>query len=739
MRFWTRIFAVSFAMGVVSGIVMSYEFGTNWSRFSVAVGNVVGPLIGYEVLSAFFLEATFLGVLLFGFNKVPPWLYVLSGAIVALGTAMSAFWILSANSWMQTPAGFELKDGIAYPTDWLAAIFNPSFPYRFAHMLNAAYLTTGFVVLAVGARYLLAGRHIEEGRTMLRMAIGLTAILAPLQLVIGDQHGLNTLQHQPIKVAAMEAHWDGDKPGDFEIFAWPDEKAETNRYAISIPNGASLILTHKINGLFPGLKSVPANERPPVKVVFFAFRIMLGFGFFMIGAALFGAFLWWRGTLFETRWYLAIMAQCWWVGFVAVIAGWVVTESGRQPWIVEGILRTADANSPVPAEHRRDAGAVRARLRRRVLVRHLLHQPADRQRIGKSGGEGDREVLRQSDLRSARGLAMEWYLPVIWAGLIGTAVAMYVILDGFDLGIGILFPFARSESERDQMMRTVAPFWDGNETWLVLGGGGLWVAFPSAYAVIMPALYLPVIVMLLALVFRGVAFEFRTVSRSKTWLNVAFTDRLDARRLRARRHPRRADPGHSGRKRRLCRRRARLGDALRLPLRLGADRRLRLARRHLAGDEDRRPGGASARAARPRNCCCWCCSSWRRSACGRRCRSRASRSAGSRCRTFYFLWPVPVVTALAAFAIWRGIEKGREVPPFLAAIVLFLLGYLGLVISNFPYLVPPVIAVWDTAAAPASQIFMLLGTLVLLPMILGYIAFVYWLFRGKVKEGESYH
>jgi cytochrome bd ubiquinol oxidase subunit I len=350
MRFWTRIFAVSFAMGVVSGIVMSYEFGTNWSRFSLTVGNVVGPLIGYEVLSAFFLEATFLGVLLFGFNKVPQWLYVLSGAIVALGTAMSAFWILSANSWMQTPAGFELKDGIAYPTDWVAAIFNPSFPYRFAHMLNAAYLTTGFVVLAVGARYLLAGRHVEEGRTMLRMAVGLTAILAPLQLVIGDQHGLNTLQHQPIKVAAMEAHWDSAVPGDFEIFAWPDEKAETNRYAISIPHGSSLILTHKINGLFPGLKSVPANERPPVKIVFFAFRIMLGLGTFMIGAALFGAFLWWRGTLFATRWYLAIMAQCWWVGFVAVIAGWVVTECGRQPWIVEGILRTTDATSPVIGE-----------------------------------------------------------------------------------------------------------------------------------------------------------------------------------------------------------------------------------------------------------------------------------------------------------------------------------------------------------------------------------------------------
>jgi cytochrome d ubiquinol oxidase subunit I len=349
MRFWTKIFAVSFAMGVVSGIVMSYEFGTNWARFSVIFGNVVSPLIGYEVITAFFLEATFLGVLLFGFNRVPAWLYVLSAAIVALGTSMSAFWILSANSWMQTPVGFEMKDGIAYPKDWLTIIFNPSFPYRFAHMLNAAYLTTGFVVLAVGARFVFAGKHIEEGRTMLRMAIGLMAVLAPLQLIIGDQHGLNTLQYQPLKIAAMEGHWDGSKPGAFEIFAWPDEKTESNRFAISIPHGSSLILTHSWDGLFPGLKSVPADQRPPVKLVFFAFRIMLAVGFFMIGTALFGAFLWWRGTLFETRWYLRLMSQCWWIGFTGVIAGWIVTESGRQPWIVYGVMRTADASSPVSA------------------------------------------------------------------------------------------------------------------------------------------------------------------------------------------------------------------------------------------------------------------------------------------------------------------------------------------------------------------------------------------------------
>jgi cytochrome d ubiquinol oxidase subunit I len=349
MKFWIKIFAVSFAMGVVSGIVLSYQFGTNWSRFSVVVGNVVGPLIGYEVLTAFFLEATFLGILLFGFNKVPPWLYTLSAAIVAVGTAISAFWILAANSWMQTPTGHEMRGGIAHPVDWFAIIFNPSFPYRFAHMLNAAYLTTAFVVLAVGARYLLAGKFVEEARTMVRMAIGLAAILAPLQLLIGDLHGLNTLKHQPIKVAAMEAHWDSSKPGDFYIFAWPDEKAEVNRFPIAIPRGSSLVLKHDPNGLFPGLKDVPPSERPPLPNVFFGFRIMLAIGFYMIGAALFGAFLWWRGKLFDTRWFLRVVSFTWWSGFVAVIAGWVVTESGRQPWVAYNILRTADAISPVPA------------------------------------------------------------------------------------------------------------------------------------------------------------------------------------------------------------------------------------------------------------------------------------------------------------------------------------------------------------------------------------------------------
>ena len=348
-RFWTKIFAVSFGMGVVSGIVLSYEFGTNWSRFSLTVGNVIGPLIGYEVLAAFFLEATFLGVLLFGWNRVPPWLQTMAAMFVAIGTAMSAFWILAANSWMQTPAGHEMRDGIAYPLDWIAVIFNPSFPYRLAHMVTAAYLTTAFVVLAVGARYIIAGKYREEAHTMLRMAIGLIAVLAPLQLFIGDQHGLNTLAHQPLKIAAMEGHWDGSKPGALVLFAWPDEKAETNRFEISIPKGASLILKHDPDALFAGLKSVPPGERPPVPSVFFAFRIMVGIGLLMIAIGWLGVLLWWRGKLFVSRWYLWPISQCWWIGFVAVICGWLVTESGRQPWLVYGLLRTDDAASPVSA------------------------------------------------------------------------------------------------------------------------------------------------------------------------------------------------------------------------------------------------------------------------------------------------------------------------------------------------------------------------------------------------------
>ncbi len=346
-RFWTKIFAVSFAMGVVSGIVLSYQFGTNWSRFSEVAGNVVGPLMGYEVLTAFFLEASFLGIMLFGWNRVSPNLHVTAAVLVAVGTSISAFWILAANSWMQTPAGHEMIDGIAYPVDWLQIIFNPSFPYRFAHMFTACYLTTSLVVASVGARYLMANRYIKEAKTMVYMGLGMVAVLAPLQLVIGDAHGLNTAKHQPAKVAAMEAHWDGSKPADLVLFAWPDAKAETNHFEIAIPNIASFIITHDVNGLFKGLKDFKPEDRPNVLWVFFAFRVMVGIGMLMIAIGAVGVYLCWRKRLFETGWYLKALSYAWPLGFIAIVAGWWVTETGRQPYLVYGILRTADAVSPV--------------------------------------------------------------------------------------------------------------------------------------------------------------------------------------------------------------------------------------------------------------------------------------------------------------------------------------------------------------------------------------------------------
>src|SRR5262245_6598572 len=348
-RFWTKIFAVSFAMGVVSGIPMSYEFGTNWSRFSEVVGNVIGPLIGYEVLTAFFLEGTFLGVMLFGWKRVPPWLHVTSAVLVALGTAISGFWILSANSWMHTPAGHVVRDGIAYPVSWLHIVFNPSFPYRFAHMMNAAYLTTSLVVLAVGARYLLVGAYQTEAKTMMRMGLGMVAILAPLQLLFGDLHGLNSLEHQPLKIAALEAHWNDERPADLVLFAIPDQEGERNRAEIAVPKLGSIILTHTRDGPVPALKNYPKQDRPRVALLFFSFRVMVGIGGVLILMGLLGALLWWRKRLFETRWFLRFAGFSWPLGFIALLAGWITTENGRQPYIAYGILRTADAVSPVSA------------------------------------------------------------------------------------------------------------------------------------------------------------------------------------------------------------------------------------------------------------------------------------------------------------------------------------------------------------------------------------------------------
>lgn len=351
-KFWVKIFAVCFGMGVVSGVVMSYQFGTNWSVFSDRVGNVIGPLLGYEVLTAFFLESSFLGIMLFGWNRVSEKMHFASTVIVAAGTCVSAFWILSANSWMQTPQGHIVgEDGIFYPGNWMEIVFNPSFPYRLAHMLTAAYLTTCFVIGGIGAWYLLCRKHIEHARVMLGMAVFFAAIFAPLQIFIGDLHGLNTLKHQPEKVAAMEGHWETSGNVPLILFGWPDEEAEETKYAVKIPDGASLILTHKRDGEIKGLKEWAKENRPPVAIVFWSFRIMVAVGILMMLTGLTGVFLYWRKKLFTARWFHICAAAMTPTGFIAVLAGWFVTEVGRQPYTVYGVLRTDHSVSPVLPEY----------------------------------------------------------------------------------------------------------------------------------------------------------------------------------------------------------------------------------------------------------------------------------------------------------------------------------------------------------------------------------------------------
>jgi len=347
-RMWVKIFAVTFGMGVVSGVVMSFQFGTNWSVFSDSVGNVLGPLLGYEVLTAFFLEASFLGVMLFGWNRVSPRMHFASTLIVAAGTLVSAFWILSADSWMQTPAGFRVaEDGLFYPTSWLHVIFNPSFANRFVHMITAAYLTTAFVVGGIGAFYLWRGRHESHARVMFGMAMIMAVFVAPLQLVLGDLHGLNTLEHQPAKVSAMEGLWETRQGAPLKLFGWPDQEGEMTRYSIELPKLSSLILTHSLEGEVKGLKEWPPEERPPVAWVFWSFRVMVGIGLLMILTGVLALVLYLRKRLFDTRWFQYVCMAMTPAGFVAVLAGWFVTEIGRQPYIVYNVMRTEDAVSPV--------------------------------------------------------------------------------------------------------------------------------------------------------------------------------------------------------------------------------------------------------------------------------------------------------------------------------------------------------------------------------------------------------
>ncbi|MET3723661.1 cytochrome ubiquinol oxidase subunit I [Sphingomonas trueperi] len=368
-RYWLKIFAVAFGMGVVSGLVMAYQFGTNWSVFSDKAGPIVGPLMAYEVMTAFFLEAGFLGVMLFGINKVGPKLHFFATLMVATGTLISATWIVSTNSWMQTPAGFVISDkGQFVPAgSWLPIIFNPSFPYRVVHVVIAAYLTTSLVVAGVGGWHLLRDRSNVGARKMFSMAMWMVAISAPAQILAGDAHGLNTLEHQPVKIMAMEGHYESHPHGaPLILFGIPDPAAKRIDYAIQIPKMSSLILMHDPNAPLGGLDSVPDDRIPPVPIVFFSFRIMVGLGFAMLGLALFGLAMRVRRKLYDAPWLHRLAVLMGPTGFVGVIAGWVTTEVGRQPFTVYGFLRTAQSHSPL------QASAVAASLASFVIVYFIV-------------------------------------------------------------------------------------------------------------------------------------------------------------------------------------------------------------------------------------------------------------------------------------------------------------------------------------------------------------------------------
>ena len=349
-KFLVKIFAVAFGMGVVSGVVMPYEFGTNWANFSKRTANVLGPLMSFEVLTAFFMEAFFLGIMLFAWERVSRKIHFAATVIVALGTVVSAFWIMAVNSWMLTPSGFLIDDNsVFHPRNWLEIIFNPSFVPRFLHMVIAAYITTAFAVLGMASYQLLQNNLNRAARIMFGMALGFIVIFAPLQIFVGDILGLNTFRNQPIKLAAMEGIWEDEKAAPLRLFGIPDEDEEKTKYAIEIPKLASLILTHDVNGEIKGLKSFDKELRPPVAPVFFSFRIMLAIGLAMFVVAFIGAVLFMRKKLFETRWFHKL---CLWMapsGFIALIAGWFVTEIGRQPYVVYGYMKTSEAASALAA------------------------------------------------------------------------------------------------------------------------------------------------------------------------------------------------------------------------------------------------------------------------------------------------------------------------------------------------------------------------------------------------------
>jgi cytochrome bd-type quinol oxidase subunit 1 len=520
-RFWTKVFALSFALGVVSGVTMSFQFGTNWPGYMQRVGDIAGPLLGYEVLTAFFLESSFLGIMLFGHGRVSERVHLVSIFLVAFGTTVSAFWILCLGSWMQTPVGYEIVDGVFRVTSWPAILWNPSFPYRLAHMLIASALTVSFMLAGVSAWQVLHGAGNPSTSKAMRLGLTLAAILVPAQVAVGDAHGLNTLEHQPQKIAAIEAIWDTQRGAPLLLFAWPDEGERRNDFAIGIPRGASLILRHdaeaRIQGLndFPG--ATPARQagvlrlsrhggHGPVDAVHGLAR-MVGMPAPRLaprGAAAPAAPAAGRDDLLR----------------LARDARGLVRRRDRAPALhrprprahVRGRVHRA------AREDRHDLRAVPAHVRlpdRGLRRGRALH---GRQAGARGGGEaahrrgGGRQGPGHVRNKGGATMTFDAMLPVIFMGIMGLAMLAYVALDGYDLGVGMLMPTA-SDEERDTMIASIGPFWDANETWLVLGVGILLIAFPKAHGLVLTALYMPVAFMLIGLTLRGVAFDFRVKAR----------------------------------------------------------------------------------------------------------------------------------------------------------------------------------------------------------------------------------
>ena len=749
--FWLKVFAVSFGMGVVTGIVMAFQFGTNWGVLAQKTGSIQGPLLGYEAFTAFMLEATFFGVMLLGRDRVSPRFYFFACCMVSLGTMFSSFWILANNSWMQVPLGHTIVDGKIIPADWSEIVLGPVMMVRWPHMLLAAFLTTGMCVAATGAWYVLRGIHRAEARVMLHWGLGLVAVLIPMQLFFGHLTGLYVLKHQPAKFAAIEARWKTQQPASEVLIAIPDEANERNLFAIEIPKLGSMIASGNWTAKEIGLEAFPKEDRPPVVIPFFGFRMMVGMGLIMLAVSWFGNFLRWRGRLETTRWFLWGTFLAFPTGFVAVLCGWFTAEVGRQPWVVYGLLRTKDAVTPSLT-----TGDVLFSLACYVLVYavvysfgvyyiyKLLHEGPTATRQGHpwrhgQPADGVRRQRRDGDRRQAthRGVsAMEpSNLALFWAGVIACSILIYVILDGFDLGVGVLFGTTRDEAHRVRMMDTIAPFWDGNETWLVVIGAGLFAAFPEVYAVFLGAFYLPVLLLLLGLIFRGIAFEFRFRSERMRWLwdwgfflgstvvafvqgaavgamirGIPVVDGQYAGSPFGWLHPFAMLTGIG-----LVLGYALLGAGWLVLKSEGELRDWAYARiRWLAARRPGRPvpgvrGHVRLQRARAQQ--------FAREILGSRVpRDRRAR-AGRRRRS--------------------GRGRQRDGLPFAMTVLFFLAAFLTLGVMFWPYMIPYSITVARAAAPDASLRFLFYGGVVVLPVIAAYTIGVYWVFRGKVRRGYS--